>query len=130
VTRLPLAAAVLLSATTAHAGPAVDWSKAQTVNLLMVDDRFVPDRLSFQHGAPYRIHMENHGRELHEFTAPEFLADAVVRDPHALANGGEEVVVQPGASVDVFLMPLKAGMFRLYCADHDWDGMVGEIAVE
>jgi uncharacterized cupredoxin-like copper-binding protein len=120
----------LLLATSARAQPTVDWSKAQTVNLLMVDDRFEPDHLSFQHGVPYRLHMENHGKDLHEFTAPEFLADALVRDQRVLANGGKEVVVQPGAEVDVYLVPMKAGTFRLICADHDWDGMVGEITVE
>jgi uncharacterized cupredoxin-like copper-binding protein len=120
----------LLLATSARAQPTVDWSKAQTVNLLMVDDRFEPDHLSFQHGVPYRLHMENHGKDLHEFTAPEFLADALVRDARVLANGGKEVVVQPGAEVDVYLVPMKAGTYRLICADHDWDGMVGEITVE
>jgi uncharacterized cupredoxin-like copper-binding protein len=120
----------LLVAIAARAQPAVDWSQAQTVNLLMVDDRFEPDHLSFQHGVPYRLHMENHGKDLHEFTAPQFLADAFVRDPRVLANGGKEVVVQPGAEVDVYLVPMKAGAFRLICADHDWDGMVGEITVE
>jgi uncharacterized cupredoxin-like copper-binding protein len=120
----------LLFATSARAQPAVDWSKAQTVVLLMVDDRFEPDHLSFQHGVPYRLHMANHGKDLHEFTAPEFLADALVRDQRVLANGGKEVVVQPGAEVEVYLVPMKAGTFRLICADHDWDGMVGEITVE
>ncbi len=120
----------LLLAAAARAQPAVDWSRAQTVDLLMVDDRFEPDHLTFRHGVPYRIHMVNHGKDLHEFTAPEFLADAIVRDPRVLANGGKEVVVQPGAEVDVSLVPMKAGTFRLICADHDWDGMVGEITVE
>ena len=120
----------LLLATSARAQPTVDWSKAQTVVLLMVDDRFEPDHLSFQRGVPYRLHMANHGKDLHEFTAPEFLADALVRDQRVLANGGKEVVVQPGAEVDVYLVPMKAGTFRLICADHDWDGMVGEITVE
>ena len=120
----------LLLAAAARAQPAVDWSQAQTVDLLMVDDRFEPDHLSFRHGVPYRIHMMNRGKDLHEFTAPEFLADAIVRDPRVLANGGKEVVVQPGAEVDVYLVPMKSGTFRLICADHDWDGMVGEITVE
>ena len=33
-------------------------------------------------------------------------------------------------TIDVYLMPMKPGTFRLICADHDWDGMVGEIVVE
>jgi uncharacterized cupredoxin-like copper-binding protein len=108
----------------------VDWSQAQPIYVLMVDDRFVPDRLTFRHGVPYQLHLENHGKELHEFTAPAFFADAVVRDPGALANGGEDVVLRPGVAADIYLMPLKPGTYRLICAEHDWDGMIGEIIVE
>jgi uncharacterized cupredoxin-like copper-binding protein len=126
---LPVVAAAVL-AVTARAQPNVDWSKAETVSVLLVDNSFVPDALSFRHGVTYRLHLENHGKELHEFTAPEFLADSVVGNPDVLANGGKEVVVQPGQWVDVFLMPLQVGTFKLICADHDWDGMVGEITVK
>lgn len=114
----------------AQAATDVDWSNAQSVSLVMVDDRFIPDRLSFRHGVPYKLHLENHGKDLHEFTAPEFLADTVVRDPDLLANDGKEVVLQPGLAMDLYLLPLRSGAFRLICADHDWDGMMGEIVVE
>ena len=109
VARFQVAAAMLLSAAAAHAQPSINWSKAETFNLLMVEDQFVPDHLSFRHGVPYRLHLENRGKDLHEFTAPEFLADALVRDPGALANAGQEVVVQPGQVVDVYLVPMRAG---------------------
>ena len=127
--RLRLVAALLLAAA-AEAQPSVDWSKAEPVSVVMVDDRFVPDRLTFRHGVAYALRLENHGKDLHEFTAPEFFADSVVRDPSVLANGGTEVVVHPGEGVVVELMPVAPGTFRLICADHDWDGMVGEIVVE
>lgn len=107
-----------------------DWSQAQPVAVNLIDNSFVPDRLTFQHGVPYRLHLENHGKELHELTAPEFFAAAQVRDPQILANGGKEVVVQSGATADVFLIPQRPGSYRLWCADHDWDGMVGEIEVK
>ena len=128
------AAAVLLAAATvaapAVAAPAVDWSKPQVVRVEMVDYRFVPDHLTFRHGVTYRLHLENNGKDLHEFTAAAFFAEAIVRDPGKLANGGQEVVVQPGETVDVELMPQKAGTYDLRCADHDWDGMVGSIDVQ
>ena len=120
---------VLLWYAPAHAQP-IDWSKAEPVAVNLIDNSFVPDKLSFQHGVPYRLHLENRGKELHEFTAPEFFAAALVRDPGGLANAGREVVVQPGAVADVYLIPQKPGSYRLTCADHDWDGMVGEIKVE
>jgi uncharacterized cupredoxin-like copper-binding protein len=121
---------MLLFAATARAQPSVDWSKAEIVSMLMDDDNFVPDRLSFRHGVPYRLHLENNGKDMHEFTAPEFLADTIVRYPHVVANEGKQVVVHPGEAIDVFLMPIKPGTFRLICADQDWDGMVGEIVVK
>jgi uncharacterized cupredoxin-like copper-binding protein len=120
----PLAMAQAQPASTA------DWSTAQSLNILLVDNRFVPDRLTFRHGVPYQLHLENDGRNLHEFTAPAFLADAIVRNPGQLANGGQDIVVQPGEAVDVELVPLKPGSYQLTCADHDWEGMTGEIIVE
>jgi uncharacterized cupredoxin-like copper-binding protein len=114
----------------ARAQSDVDWSLAQQIHVLMVDDRFVPDQLTFQHGVPYRLLVENDGKDLHQFTAPGFFADAVVRDPGFLTQDGSEIVVQPGGAVEVELMPIHPGTFRLICADHDWDGMVGQITVD
>ena len=128
--RAVLIAVVLLPAMAARAQPAVDWSRAEVISVVMVDDRFVPDRLKLRHGVPYQLHLENHGKDLHEFTAPEFFADTVVQEPGLLSNEGKQVVVQPGQAITLHLMPVAAGTFRLICADHDWDGMVGEIVVE
>jgi uncharacterized cupredoxin-like copper-binding protein len=131
--RLATATVPLMFASIPHARsqPAtVDWSHAQPINVLMVENSFIPERLTFRHGMPYQLHLENHGKELHEFTAPAFLAAAIVRDPRMLSNGGQEIVLQPGTSVDVDLVPLKPGTYNLTCADHDWDGMTGEIIVE
>jgi uncharacterized cupredoxin-like copper-binding protein len=114
----------------ARGQPAADWTKAQQLDVLMVDDRFVPDHLTFRHGVPYRMVLRNSGKDLHEFTAPAFFADTVLRDPSVLAQNQKEVVVQPGTEISVYLMPVKAGTFELVCANHDWDGMVGQIVVE
>ena len=124
--------AAAMPAPVAHSQPvsAIDWSQAQPVNVVMIDDKFVPDKLVFRHGIPYRLHLENHGKEQHEFTAPAFFIEAEVRNPQVLANGGQDVVVQPGGSADVFLVPRKPGSYRLICADHDWAGMTGEVTVE
>ena len=125
-----LIAVLALLIPAARAQSDVDWSQAQQVHVLMVDDRFVPDQLTFQHGVPYRLLLENDGNDLHEFTAPEFFADAVVRDPGFLSQNGKAIVVQPGGAVEVELMPIHPGTFRLICADHDWDGMTGQITVD
>ena len=134
-TLLQLSAALAVSAfarsTLAQTPTArVDWSHARPIIVLMVENRFIPDKLTFRHGVPYRLRLENHGTDMHEFTAPEFLAAAIVRRPRLLANGGQDIVVQPGRSVDVDLLPLRPGSYRLICADHDWADMTGQITVE
>lgn len=101
-----------------------------TVNVTMVDYRFEPDHLTFEHGVHYRLHLENHGKETHEFTAPIFFATAQIDNPDVLNREHTEVVMQPGDVKDVFLTPGKAGVYDLRCADHDWDGMVGGITVK
>jgi plastocyanin len=100
------------------------------LDIVMVDDRFVPDHLTFQHDVHYRLHLENHGKDTHEFTAPTFFATAKIDNPDLLNRERSEVVVQPGEAKDLFLTPGKPGTYDLRCADHDWAGMVGGITVQ
>ncbi|HZQ74799.1 MAG TPA: cupredoxin domain-containing protein [Burkholderiales bacterium] len=124
---LILAAVLLCGA--AHAAD-IDWAGARSVTVGMVDDVFVPDKLTFKAGVPYRLRLENRGKEMHEFTAPEFLKTVEVKNPEVLEQAGNEVLVQPGNAKELLFVARKPGRYPLTCADHDWDGMVGEITVE
>jgi uncharacterized cupredoxin-like copper-binding protein len=101
-----------------------------TVSVVLSDYKFVPDRLIFQHDTHYRLHLENHGKETHEFTAPTFFAASKIDNPDVLNREHTEIVMQPGDVKDVFLTPGKPGTYDLRCSDHDWNGMVGGITVE
>jgi uncharacterized cupredoxin-like copper-binding protein len=105
------------------------WSDARPITVVLVDDRFQPDHLTLQAGKPYHLHLENRGKTMHEFTAPAFWHAARVRDAASLANGGTDVVVEPGQSVTIDVIAPPAGHYDLTCADHDWDGMTGTIDV-
>jgi len=107
-----------------------DVERAQLVTVGLVDDQFVPDKLAFRAGVPYRLRLENRGQEMHEFTAPEFLKTVEVKNPEVLEQAGNEVLVQPGKAKELVFVASKPGRYPLTCADHDWDGMVGEITVE
>jgi uncharacterized cupredoxin-like copper-binding protein len=109
---------------------AVSWSHAEPLTVVMVDNRFEPDHIMFHAGQTYELRLENHGKDMHEFTAPAFLKAATVQDKRVLANGGTDVVVPPGKSVRVLLIAPAKGHYDLSCADHDWDGMVGTIEVD
>jgi uncharacterized cupredoxin-like copper-binding protein len=106
------------------------WAQAEPLTVIMVDNRFQPDHIVFRARQAYELRLENRGKELHEFTAPAFLTAAAIRDKSLLANRGTDVVVQAGKSVRIFLVAPAKGRYDLNCADHDWDGMVGDITVE
>ena len=109
---------------------AVDWTQAQTVSVVASDYRFSPNQLSFRRGVAYRLHLENRGHELHEFTAPEFLKSARIRNPKVLNADQTEVLIHPGEAKDLYFVPKVAGQYPLICGDHDWAGMTGGITVE
>ena len=125
-----MALAIALRAPGADAPAGIDWSAARLVRVELVDESFVPDKLTFRAGVAYHLRLENTGTEMHEFTAPEFFRTVTLMNPEALDVPLKEVTLQPKKSRDVFFVPQKPGRYQLTCADHDWAGMVGEITVE
>ena len=103
--------------------------QAALVTVQLVDDRFVPDKLAFKSGVLYQLRLENNGKEMHEFTAPEFFKTIEVKNPQVLEQGLPEVLLHPGEKKDLYLIARQPGRYPLICADHDWDGMLGEIEV-
>jgi uncharacterized cupredoxin-like copper-binding protein len=93
-----------------------DSSKAETVTLVGAEYGFAPNRLTFRVGAAYRLHLENRGKALHEFTAPVFLKTVEIVNPEALNPEGAEIVVQPGEENDLYFVPKQAGRFPFICA--------------
>src|ERR1700738_695727 len=112
-------AALLAFAAALLAVAAASPSEQQTVNLTMIDYRFIPDHLIFEHDVHFRLHLENHGKETHELTAPTFFATADVDNPEALNHERTEIVMQPGETKDIFLTADRPGTYDLLCADHD-----------
>jgi uncharacterized cupredoxin-like copper-binding protein len=128
--RSRLSFAVLLLAFAGPGRAADPGAQAEPLTVVMVDNHFQPDHITFHAGQPYALRLENHGKEMHEFTAAAFLRAATIPDKRLLTNGGTDVVVQPGQSVRILLVAPAKGHYDLTCADHDWDGMVGEIVVD
>jgi uncharacterized cupredoxin-like copper-binding protein len=108
---------------------AADWSMAQKVTVVTTEYKFTPSSFTFRQGVPYRLHVDNRGKETHEFTAPEFFKAIDMRDAKALNADRTEIVVQPGQHKDLYFVAKTPGSFKLRCADHDWAGMVGDIAI-
>jgi uncharacterized cupredoxin-like copper-binding protein len=100
------------------------------VTVVLSEYRFSPDHLVFRRGAAYRLLLENRGKELHEFTAPAFFRAVSVGTPGMLAAGGGEIVLRPGERKELQFIASAPGRYALFCADHDWAGMTGEIVIE
>ena len=108
----------------------IDWSKAQLVTLTTVEYAFEPNHLILRREIAYRLHVENPGRELHELTAPKFFSAVELRNPEALNRERTEIVLQPNEQKDLYFVALRPGHYEMWCADHDWAGMTGDITVE
>jgi uncharacterized cupredoxin-like copper-binding protein len=123
VRALGLAACCVLAAVPALA--------ADVIEVRMVDDKFEPAQIVLEHGKPYRLHLVNAGKEMHEFAAKAFFDGAQVKDAATvLQYDGKEVLLQPGQSRDVDFTAPAPGSYELTCPDHDWDNMVGKIVVK
>jgi uncharacterized cupredoxin-like copper-binding protein len=123
---LAVATAIVLSASGVLAA---DWSKARKITVVTVEYAFKPASLTFHQGVAYRLHVDNQGKETHEFTAADFFKTIEMRDTKALNADQTEIVVQPGEKKDLYFVAKQAGSFKLRCSDHDWAGMVGDITV-
>jgi uncharacterized cupredoxin-like copper-binding protein len=126
---LPVAA-MLVALAAPDGAAAADTPSVQPVTVVTSDYNFVPDKLAFKRGVAYRLHIENHGKEMHQFNAPAFFQSVELGDPQALNADRTEIAVHPGEAKDLNFEPKKAGLYRLICPDHDWAGMTGEITVE
>ena len=113
---------------------AVDWSRAEQVDVTLVDFSFRPSRIVLERGRPYRLHLENRGSGGHNFDAPDFFRSVVLREDAAteLREGKGAVELARDEVKDVYLVPIRAGTFPLECSHllHAIIfGMTGEIEV-
>jgi uncharacterized cupredoxin-like copper-binding protein len=108
---------------------AADWSKAQRVTVVTIEYVFKPANLTFHRGVAYRLHVDNRGKEMHEFTAPDFFKTLQMRNPDVTGPDHTEIVLQPGDKKDLYFVANTPGTYKLTCSDHDWLAMIGTITV-
>jgi uncharacterized cupredoxin-like copper-binding protein len=125
-----LLAATLCALLSPASAAEIDWSRAHQITLITVEYAFEPSHLRFQRDVTYRLHVENHGRELHELTSPDFFKSVELRDAEPLTPEHTEIVLHPGEQKDFYFVTHRSGHYDVWCADHDWAGMKGDIAVE
>ena len=111
----------------------VDWSRAEPLEITLEDFAFEPDRILLERGRPYRLRLVNRGSGGHDFAAPAFFRAAALRDgPVAAEARAGAVEVAKGGTVELDLVPTRAGTYPLECTHllhADIFGMTGTIEV-
>jgi uncharacterized cupredoxin-like copper-binding protein len=117
---------------------AADWSKMETVTVVMSDFAFNPATPVFRQGVPYKLVIENKGVQKHYFTAESFFRAIATRKLQSNADGEikapyfSAIEVYPGRSLDLYFIPVKTGTYDLICTieGHVGMGMKGTIRIE
>jgi uncharacterized cupredoxin-like copper-binding protein len=116
------------------AGPAaigaLDWSKASTLEVELGDFHFHPETLRFANGAPVALVLINTGTVEHNFAAPRFFAQAVIKPGEARPDA-EGITLKAGQRMQIDLAPTRAETYGLECTEplHSMLGMSGAIVV-
>jgi len=113
-----------------------DWSKMDTVTVVMTEYAFSPSPVVLKEGVPTRLVLKNSGKEAHYFVAEQFFKAIATRkiqgsDGEIKAPSFTAVEVYPGKVLEWFLVPARKGVFDLHCTakGHDEHGMKGRIEV-
>ncbi|MEK6719445.1 MAG: cupredoxin domain-containing protein [Chloroflexota bacterium] len=115
---------------------AADWDTKQTIQVDLAEMSFTPKDTVLKVGQPYVISVVNVGTEKHEFTAEDFFNSIAFRKAEDASGEFKgpaplEVEVFAGQSIELFLIPTKAGVYDLVCLikGHFEKGMFGTITV-
>lgn len=115
---------------------AADWDTKQELTIELAEMSFTPKDTTLKVGQPYVITVLNKGTEKHEFTAEEFFKSIAFRKAEDASGEFKaaaplEVEVFAGKTIELYLIPTKAGTYDLVCliTGHFEKGMFGTITV-
>jgi uncharacterized cupredoxin-like copper-binding protein len=115
---------------------AADWEKGQDLTIELSEFAFTPKEFTLTAGLPYVVKVVDKGTAKHEFTAGDFFGSAAFRKAEDAsaefkAPAPHEVEVFAGKSIELYLIPTKAGTYDLVCEieGHFEAGMFGTITV-
>jgi uncharacterized cupredoxin-like copper-binding protein len=115
---------------------AADWDTKQEITIELSEFAFTPKEFTLTAGQPYVVKVVDKGTVKHEFTAEDFFGSVAFRKAEDAsaefkAPAPREVEVFAGKTVELYLIPTKAGTYKLVCEieGHLEAGMFGTITV-
>ena len=118
---------------------AADWTKAETITVVMGEHHYTPMDLKLKAGQPYKLELKNEGDKDHYYTAPEFFKNVAWRK--AMVNKQAEIkapyftaveVLKKSGQLDLYFVAVNKGNYPVYCTidDHREKGMEGSVIIE
>lgn len=118
---------------------AADWSKAETITVVMGEHHYTPMDVRLTAGKPYKMVLKNEGDKDHYYTAAEFFKNIAWRK--AMVNKQAEIkapyftaveVLKKTGQLDLYFVAVNKGTYPVICTidDHREKGMEGSIVVE
>ena len=116
-----------------------NWDEMITVTVGLKEFGYVPEKLVFKAGFPYKLELINIGKEKHYFTAPEFYRSIASRKVQANNIGEVKApyflaieLLPGGGQLDLYFVPVKKGTYKVFCTrkGHRKNGMEGTIVIE
>lgn len=124
-------AAALLAGTSAAADGAVDWSRAETLDVQLRSFEFSPNQIQLRAGAAYRLRLINNTSGGHDFASSGlFAAVRLAPEDAALVKDGE-VDVPKQSTVELRFVAETPGTYKLKCTHfmHAAMGMTGTATI-
>lgn len=113
-----------------------NWNEAERFTIEFDDNLYEPDSIELKVGKPYRITFTNVGEEAHDISGEDFFAKVFTyqvrtKDLRVKAYHLENVHINPGTSVELWLVPDGTGEFPFICTlpGHLEDGMEGGFTI-
>jgi len=115
---------------------AADWDAKKELTIELSEFAFTPKDITLEAGQPYVLKVVNKGTVKHEFTAEDFFGSVAFRKAEDAsaefkAPAPREVEVFAGKTIELYLIPTRAGTYELVCEieGHFEAGMFGTITV-
>jgi FtsP/CotA-like multicopper oxidase with cupredoxin domain len=93
-----------------------DWSRAETIPLTPSNYHFAPERLEFQQGRSYRLHLVNSSSSTHTFTSESFFTGNSVQAGPGMPIAASGVELAPGEQKELYFVATAPGSYEFECS--------------
>lgn len=111
-------------------------SQPEAVSITLSDFSFTPDKIIFQQGKTYRLHLSNASSSSHSFASISFFKAVAIQPQTAgetqTSKIADVIELAPGEQKNLVFVANSPGVYSVECTHflHSMFGMTGQITIE